>query len=133
MNLQHRFICSDSVATAYTHLSAVGYYYRINGVKSITESTSIRMYMKGLKRQHLNDPVSRAQPMTKEILGAMRGLLRNGAPTLVIWRTIWRAHVEFALMLRHDDIKRLTRSELTFEENKNGKFIRMKLIGKHCG
>jgi len=87
------------------------------------------MYMKGLKRQHLNDPVARAQPMTKEILGAMRALLKTGQPNLVKWRTIWRAHVEFTLMLRHDDIKRLTRAELTYEENKTGKFIRMKLIG----
>jgi len=68
--------------------------------------------------------------MTKEILAAMRKKLSEGTPNLVMWRTVWRAHVEFALMLRHDDIKRLTRSELSFEENRTGKFIRIKLIGK---
>lgn len=88
------------------------------------------MYMKGLKRKHINTPVTPALAMSKEILGAMRRLLRNSQPSLVAWRTVWRAHVEFAFMLRHDDVKRLTRSELSFEENKHGKFIRMKLIGK---
>jgi len=89
------------------------------------------MYMKGLKRKHVNTPVTRAVPMTKEILRDMRKLLRIGQPNLVMWRTIWRAHIEFALFLRHDDVKRLTKAQLTFEETKNGKFIRMKLIGKH--
>jgi len=87
------------------------------------------MYMRGLKRKNLNTPVNRALAMSKEILSAMRKLLRNGNPTLVLWRTIWRAHIEFALMLRHDDVKRLTKSEISFEENATGKFIRLKLIG----
>jgi len=108
----------------------VGYFYRINGKKSITESTSIHMYMKGLKRKHLNTPVIRANPMTKEILRDMRKLLTDGTPNLVTWRTVWRAHIEFALFLRHDDVKRLTKKQLTFEENAKGKFIRMKLLGK---
>jgi len=85
--------------------------------------------MKGLKRKHLNTPVCRAEPMTKEILQAMRNLIRKGCPNLVTWRTVWRAHIEFALMLRHDDVKRLSRAQLAFEENKQGKFIRIQLIG----
>jgi len=121
---------SDSVSTAYCHLSSVGYYYRINGKTSITETTSIHMYMKGLKRKHVNTPVARAVPMTKEILRDMRKLLRSGKPNLVLWRTVWRAHIEFTLFLRHDDVKRLTKKELQFEENRTGKFIRIKLIGK---
>lgn len=121
---------SDSVSTAYVHLSSVAYYYRLNGRPSLTESATIKMYMKGLKRKHINTPVNRALAMSKEILSAMRKLLRAGPPNLVLWRTVWRAHVEFALMLRHDDVKRLTRNELSFEENATGKFIRMKLIGK---
>jgi len=87
------------------------------------------MYMKGLKRKHLNTPVSQALPMSKEILKDMRLLLKKTNPTLVRWRTVWRAHIEFALFLRHDDVKRLTKKELSFEENNTGKFIRMKLIG----
>lgn len=122
---------SNGVSTAYVHLSSVGYYYRINGKPSLTESASIKMYMKGLKRKHINTPVVRALAMSKEILAAMRKLLRDSTPTLVLWRTIWRAHIEFAFMLRHDDVKRLTRSELIFEENRAGKFIRMKLIGRN--
>jgi len=86
--------------------------------------------MKGLKRKHLNTPVIRANPMTKEILRDMRKLLTDGTPNLVTWRTVWRAHIEFALFLRHDDVKRLTKKQLTFEENAKGKFIRMKLLGK---
>lgn len=68
--------------------------------------------------------------MTKEILKDMRKLVNSGTPNLVTWRTVWRAHIEFALFLRHDDVKRLTRKQLSFEENAKGKFIRMKLIGK---
>jgi len=68
--------------------------------------------------------------MTVEILSAMRKLLDHPDVTPVTWRTVWRAHVEFALMLRYDDVKRLTRKELRFETNKTGDFIRLKLIGK---
>jgi len=89
------------------------------------------MYMKGLKRRKINGPVKRALAMSKEILRDMRKKLRQDNVNLVTWRTVWRAHVEFALMLRFDDVKRLTRANLSFEENAQGKFIRMKLIGKH--
>lgn len=89
------------------------------------------MYMKGLKRKHVNTPVKQAVPMSKEILKDMRKLLREDKPNLVMWRTVWRAHIEFALFLRHDDVKRLTKNQLTFESNKTGKFIRLKLIGEN--
>jgi len=68
--------------------------------------------------------------MSTEILKAMRDKLNNEKPNLVTWRTVWRAHMEFALILRFDDVKRLTRKQITFEENSTGKFIRIKLIGK---
>jgi len=62
-------------------------------------------------------------------LAKMREKVRSKR-TLVTWRTAWAAHMEFVLMLRFDDLKRLTMKELSFEENENGKFIRLKLIGK---
>lgn len=65
------------------------------------------MYMRGLKRQNVKNPVKRATPMTTEVLGAMRALLDPGKnPSLVTWRTVWRAHVEFGLLLRFDDVRR---------------------------
>ncbi len=96
---------SGSVSTAYTHISAIAYHYRVAGLPSITENISVSLYMKGLKRRNLNVPVKRAKPMTPEILKDLRGLLEK-TPTLVNWRTIWRAHMEFGLLLRFDDIKR---------------------------
>ena len=96
---------SSSVSLAYTHLSAIAYYYRINGKVSITESTIVTMFMKGLKRRNLNHVVKRATPMSTEVLSDMRKLLDDG-PTLVVWRTVWRAHIAFGLMLRFDDLKR---------------------------
>lgn len=98
---------SSSAATAYSHLSAVAYHYRINGKASITEHVNVSMYLKGLKRRGLKKPVKRATPMTTEILADLRKLVApERAPNLVTWRTVWRIHVEFALMLRFDDVKR---------------------------
>jgi len=67
--------------------------------------------------------------MTVEILSALRKLLDRSDVNLVTWRTVWRAHVEFVLMLRHDDVKRLTRKEISFESDRTGDFIRLKLVG----
>lgn len=63
--------------------------------------------MKGLKRRNVNKPVKRAKPMTPDVLRDMRKLLEDERkPTIVIWRTVLRAHLEFGLLLRFDDIKR---------------------------
>lgn len=60
----------------------------------------------------------------------LRELLSDGKhPNLVTWRTVWRAHIQFGLMLRFDDIIRLTVPDFTFETNKNGPFIRVRLHG----
>ncbi len=100
---------SSSVSTAYTHMSAVAYHYRIAGRHSITENVTVQLYMKGLKRRNLSQPVKRANPMTVEILDALRKLVgADRHPSLVTWRTVWRAHAEFGLLLRFDDIKRYT-------------------------
>jgi len=120
--------CSDGVSTAYAHLSGIAYNYRLKGLPSVTDSTGVQMYIKGLKRSHAGKTVHRAEPMRPEILAKMREHLR-AHPTLVTWRTTWAAHMEFVLMLRFDDLKRLTTNELKFEENKTGRFIRLKLIG----
>ena len=139
---------SPSVATAYTHISAVAYNYRITGLPSITEHISVTLYMKGLKRRNLNNPIKRAKPMTSEILEDMRRLLDTN-PSLVTWRTVWRAHIEFGLLLRFDDIKRyeqlvyqyfhilnnmknnyrLMVSDVSFEQNASGLFARLQLRG----
>jgi len=73
--------------------------------------------------------VNRAKLMTVEILAKMRELLGPDA-NLVTWRTVWRAHFEFVLMLRYDDVKRLKRENFIFEEDETGPYIRVKLIGK---
>jgi len=83
----------------------VAYNYRINGLTSISEDLSVKMYMKGLKRRTLDVPIKQAKPMTPEVLTMLRELLKT--PSLVIWRTVWCLHAEFELMLRFDDLKRL--------------------------
>ena len=98
---------SPSLSSAYTHLSAIAYFYRINVLTSITENTIVTMFMKGLKRRNLTKVVKRALPMTPAILSDMRKLLLpERQPSLTTWRTVWRAHIEFGLMLRFDDVKR---------------------------
>lgn len=103
VHVSERF--SPSVSTAYTHLSSLAYNYRIHGKSSITEATVVSMYMKGLKRHNIHVPVKQAVPMTVEVLSDLRKLLEND-PRLVTWRTVWRAHIEFVLLLRFDDVKR---------------------------
>ncbi len=45
--------------------------------------------------------------MTVEVLADLRKLVEpEASPNLMIWRTVWRAHVAFGLLLRFDDIKR---------------------------
>ncbi len=45
--------------------------------------------------------------MTVEVLSDLRKLVEpEAAPSLTTWRTVWRAHVAFGLLLRFDDIKR---------------------------
>lgn len=102
----------------------------------------------GLKRRDLTRTVRRAKPLTSEVLTNLRTLLEPGKnPNLVTWRTVWRAHMEFGLILRFDDVKRLKVmmllctifkplkngtfkvSDLSFESNAAGPFIRVRLQG----
>jgi hypothetical protein len=59
----------------------------------------------------------------------MRALLSEPNVNLVTWRTVWRAHIEFGLMLRFDDIVRLTVQDLSFESKGESSFIRVNLHG----
>jgi len=93
------------------------------------ETSLIPFHFPGLKRKNLERPVKRAMPMTPEILSKMRDLLDDPKVSLVTWRTVWRAHFEFTLMLRFDDVKRLERKNLIFGTNENGDFITVKLVG----
>ncbi len=97
-------VYSSSVSTGYTHLSAIAHKYKTNGVTGVTDDSRIAMYMKGLKRRNQGSVVVRATPMTPEILTAMRRMLYR-KPSLILWRTIWRAYMEFCLMLRYMTIK----------------------------
>ncbi len=90
---------SGSVSTGYTHLSAIAYHYKAQGVTGVTDDPRVGMFMKGLKRRNQGAPVTRAEPMTVEVLTAMREMLYR-KPNLVLWRTVWRAYMEFCLMLR---------------------------------
>ncbi len=90
---------NGSVATAYRHLSAVAFNYRLAGKKSPTEDARISMFMKGLKRVNIDKPVTRATPMTPEVLCSVRRLVME-TPNLTRWRTAWRVFMEYHLMLR---------------------------------
>jgi len=76
----------------------------------------LTVYCSGLKRRDLTRPVKRALPMTPRVLTKLRSLLEtSNRPNLVQWRTVWRAHMEFGLLLRFDDIKRLKVKEKIFK------------------
>ncbi len=48
---------------------------------------------------YVGNPVNRATPMTPEILMAMRAIVQ-AKPSLTKWQTVWRAYMEFVLLLR---------------------------------
>ncbi len=50
---------SSSVATAQTHVSAIAYHYRIQGLNSVTDHALVRMYLRGVTRAHADIPVKR--------------------------------------------------------------------------
>ena len=91
---------SDGVSTAYTHISAIAFKYRSAGKISPTDDNRVSMFVKGVKRRNQGRKIRRAKPMTLEVLAAMRKVLQD-KPNLVKWRTVWRAHLEFFLMLRY--------------------------------
>ncbi len=91
---------SGSVSTGYTHLSAIVHHYKIHGVKGVTDDPRVGMFMKGLKRRNQGNVVNRATPMTTDVLIAMRQMLYR-KQTLILWRTVWRAYMEFCIMLRY--------------------------------
>jgi hypothetical protein len=121
---------TGTVANAYTHLSAIAYQYKLHNLPSITDTPLVTMYMRGLKRRNLDVPVKRAKPMDVDVLVAMRRLLVPDArPNLVTWRTVWRSHMEFGLLLRFDDVRRLMVCDVTFDHNADGPFMRLSLRG----
>ena len=91
---------SPGTSTVESHLSSIAYHYRLQGVRSLTEDAQVKMYVRGIKRLNQSIPVKRAKPMTADVLSAMRNLLES-KPSLVLWRTVWRAQLEFSLMLRY--------------------------------
>ena len=50
---------SSSIATAHTHVAALAYHYRVEGLISVTDHPLIRMYLKGVKRANVDTPVHR--------------------------------------------------------------------------
>jgi len=93
----------------YQHSSSIAYNYRLNGLRSPTESPLITMFMKGLKRKTLltKSAPKQAVPMTRDVLDKLNQYILSGTHTLREWRTIWRINVMFNCMLRWDDICRL--------------------------
>lgn len=90
-------------------MSTVSYYYRLKGLVSPSTGPAVAMYLRGLKRCHLEDGpgTRRAKPLTKANLKLLNKFLRSGSRSLRYWRTIWRINLCFYCLLRWDDVCRL--------------------------
>jgi hypothetical protein len=110
------------VSRVYCLLSAVAHHYRLKGLPALSDDTRIKMFMKGLKRINAKEKtVKRSRPMTLEILEEAASLLVDHED-LRTWRTVWRMHVSFFCFLRWDDLKRLTKGDVTHDSNEEGPF-----------
>lgn len=107
--LQRSYEETNSLSVVYLRLSTVSYFYRLKSLASPSSDPSVQMYMKGLKRRHveLGTQTRRAKPLTKEILHQLNDYLSSRVSTLREWRTIWRINLAFYGLLRWDDVMRL--------------------------
>ena len=107
--LQRCYDETHSVSAVYLRLSSVSYFYRLKGLVSPSSSPSVLMYLKGLKRRHIevSAPVRRAKPLTKDLLHRLTSYLLARQGTLREWRTVWRINLAFSCLLRWDDVMRL--------------------------
>ena len=53
-------------------MSAIAHNYKAQGVRGVTDDQRISIFMKGLKRRNQGAQVTRAEPMTPDILTSLR-------------------------------------------------------------
>ena len=102
--------------------AAIANEHRINLKKSPTTHESISQLFRSFRLcpHKIRDPVL---PLTDDIIRKMiRFLYQAGHgheainASTVLWRTVWRLVMEYHTLGRWDDISRLRRSDLSFEE-----------------
>jgi len=110
---------TSSLNVVYTHLSAINHYHRVELLPSVSDNEHVSAFMRGLKRvelENLPPRVTRAKPMTPEVLLKLANLVQNTPDlSLKTWRTIWRIFVCYYCLLRWDDVKKLKMEDLTYE------------------
>lgn len=109
----------NSTNVVYNHLSAINYYHRLELLSSPSHNEHVTMFMKGLKRlERERNPqrVTRARPLTPEILSKVRVYLENNQSLRNI-RTVWRIFVCYYCMLRWDDISKLRTTDIEYDNN----------------
>jgi len=90
----------------YAYLSSIAFFHRRKGLDSPCDHVTIKLFMKGLKRRDASKTVKRAKPLKASMI---RRAIEHLGPRsgLMVWRTVWRMCICFALFLRFDDVKRL--------------------------
>ena len=113
---------SKSLSKVTMLSAAIANQHRIHLKPSPTSHESISLLFRGFRLAHskLREPV---MPMSPEILRQMIGKIyqpQHGCDGLraspVLWRTVWRAVIEFYSLWRYSDVIKLKRSDLSFEQ-----------------
>ena len=109
---------SQSVSAVEKLVAAIAFEHRRQFLPSPTSHESISLLLRSIRR-HLTVERQPKQPLTHEILRRMADHLqmpehgRDGLlASIVLWRTVWRAHMEFYTLGRFSDIVRLHRNDV---------------------
>jgi len=112
---------TNSSSAVQTLASAIAYQHHVNGFDSpTTSSESLSTFIQGVKKKH-GAPREPKDPLEVQHLRAMIDFLystkhgKDGilAP-LVLWRTVWLAHMTFYGLLRFGDLQFIRRVDLEF-------------------
>ena len=106
---------TQSVSAVEKLLSAIAFEHRRLFLPSPTENAAIGLLLRGIRRRFTVERRPK-KPLTHDLLQRMIDVLHRPehgqdglrAP-LVLWRTIWRAFMEFYTLGRFDDVVRLRR------------------------
>jgi len=112
---------TNSSSAVETLAAAISYEHHVNGFESpTTNSETLSTFIKGARKAY-GKPREPVEPLTLEHLHAMIDHLYSDnhgldglKATLVLWRTVWLANMDFYGLFCFGDLQLIKRSDLTF-------------------
>ena len=108
---------SQSVSMVNKLYSSVAHEHKKRFLVSPTEHPTIRLLMQSIRR-HLSRPRQPVQPIEPDHLRILNNHLNSLGTdaSLELWRTVWRANIQYYSACRFSEINVLTHAELEFQE-----------------